>query len=370
MLILALLAWIYLAGCHGRFWQSGPILPIALPKSAPPVAIVVPARDEAEGIAAVITSLLTQDYPGPFRVVLVDDNSTDGTANIARALPGANRLTVIIGAPRPTGWAGKLWAVSQGVAATDEELVLHTDADIVHQPGHLSSLVAKLEASGCDMVSEMVALRCQSFAERALIPAFVYFFQLLYPFAWVNNPLRATAAAAGGTVLIRRRALSRIGGIAAISGALIDDVALAARVKRGGRIWLGHSQQARSVRPYPGFGDVWAMVARSAYVQLRFSPLLLLASTLGMALLFLVPVAGLFGAYWPIAVAILVIMASTFIPTLRRFERPGDVPAFLLSLTLPAIAAFYMAATIGSAVSHHRGHGVRWKNRAYTEAGR
>ncbi len=362
---VSLLAWLYLLLFHGRFAQPGPVLPRAVPSAAPSVAIVVPARDEAAGIAEAIGSLLAQDYPGPFRVVLVDDNSTDATAAIARALPGAERLTVIDGTPRPSGWAGKLWAVYQGLAATDEDLVLHTDADIVHDPAHLSSLVAKLESAKVDMVSEIVALRCESLAERALIPAFVYFFQLLYPFAWVNDPLRETAAAAGGTVLIRRRALVRIGGIESISGALIDDVALATKVKAGGRIWLGHSALARSVRPYPGFGNVWAMVARSAYVQLKFSPLRLLASTLGMLLLFWVPVAGLFGAAPLMAIVALGIMMGTFLATLGRFKLP-----LWWALALPAIASFYMAATIGSAVSHHRGRGVRWKNRAYTEAGR
>jgi hopene-associated glycosyltransferase HpnB len=359
--ILALLAWIYLAFLHGRFWQSGPILPRAMPVSFPSVAIVVPARDEAEGIAASIGSLLAQDYAGPFRVLLVDDNSTDATAVIARALPGSERLTVIDGAARPRGWAGKLWAVHQGVARTTEELVLLTDADIVHDKAHLSSLVAHLQASGVDMVSEMVALRCESAAERALIPAFVYFFAMLYPFAWVNDGLRATAAAAGGTVLIRQRALARIGGIAAISGALIDDVALATKVKRGGRIWLGHSALARSVRPYPGAGDVWKMVARSAYVQLKRSPWLLIGSTLGLAVLFLVPpVAALRGSW--IGAAAWLVMAATFVPTLRRFGL-----SLLWAPLLPLIAVFYMAATIGSALHHHRGRGVVWKSRAYTE---
>ncbi len=360
--ILALLAWLYLATLHGRFWQAGPILPAAAPVLHPPVAIVVPARDEADGIAASIGSLLAQNYAGPFRVVLVDDNSTDDTAAIARALPGADRLTVIDGKARPSGWAGKLWAVHQGVAATEDELVLLTDADIVHDPRHLSSLVAKLQATRVDMVSEMVALRCESWAERALIPAFVYFFALLYPFAWVNDGQRATAAAAGGTVLIRRAALDRIGGIAAISGALIDDVALATKVKVGGRIWLGHSALARSVRPYPHMIDVWRMVARSAYVQLKLSPVLLVGSTLGMAVLFLAPVLAAVHGSW-IGWAAWAIMAGTFWPTLRRFGlSPFWAPC------LPAIAVFYMAATLGSALDHHRGRGVVWKNRAYTEA--
>ncbi len=359
----AFLAWIYLLVAHGRFWQAGPILEPSAPISHPAVAIVVPARDEAEGIAASLSSLLAQSYQGRFRVVMVDDNSTDDTAAIARMLPGAERLTVISGKARPAGWAGKLWAVHQGVAATGEELVLLTDADIVHDPRHLSTLVAKLLSSRVDMVSEMVALRCEALAERALIPAFVYFFALLYPFARVNDGLCATAAAAGGTVLIRRAALERIGGITAISGALIDDVALAGRVKRGGRIWLGHSRLARSVRPYPDLGSIWRMVARSAYVQLRLSPWLLAGSTVGLAWLFLVPVvACLAGSV--VGLAAWLLMAGSFVPTLRRF---GLSP--LWGVALPGIAIFYMAATLGSALDHHRGRGVVWKRRAYTEAG-
>jgi len=359
--VVALLAWIWLVSLHGRFWQAGPILQPATPVRHPDVAIVVPARDEAEGIAASIGSLLGQNYQGRFRVILVDDNSTDDTAAIARALPQAERLAVITGAERPRGWAGKLWAVHQGVAAADSELVLLTDADIVHDPRHLSTLVAQLLVSRVDMVSEMVALRCESFAERALIPAFVYFFAMLYPFAWVNDGLRATAAAAGGTVLIRRAALDRIGGIEAIRGALIDDVTLAGRVKQGGRIWLGHSMLARSVRPYPDFASVWRMVARSAYVQLKLSPWLLAASTLGLLLVFVLPVVASLGGFL-VGLAAWLIMAASFVPTLRRF---GVSP--LWAVALPVIALFYIAATLGSAWDHHRGRGVVWKNRAYQE---
>ncbi len=213
----------------------------------------------------------------------------------------------------------------------------------------------------------MVALSCESAAERALVPAFVFFFQLLYPFAWVNDPLRATAAAAGGVILIRRRALERIGGIETIRGALIDDVALAATVKKGGRIWLGHSTLARSVRPYPAAADIWRMVARTAYVQLRYSPVLLVATTLGMALTFLVPpLAALFGhgaARW-IGLAAWAGMAIVYVPTLRRFRR-----SLLWAPLLPGVALFYMAATIGSALNHMRGRGVAWKGRAYQGAG-
>jgi hopene-associated glycosyltransferase HpnB len=360
----ALAAWVYLLLWHGRFWESRPELAPMLPARAPDVAIVVPARDEAAVIAASIGSLLAQDYPGRFRVVLVDDGSTDGTGDIARALPGGEILRVLPGAARPAGWAGKPWAMAQGVAETDEEYVLLTDADIVHAPLHLATLVAQAEATGCDLVSEMVALNCTSAAERALVPAFVYFFQLLYPFARVNDGLRATAGAAGGTMLIRRRALDRIGGIDAIRDRLIDDCALAVAVKRGGRIWLGHSGLARSVRPYPRTVDIWRMVTRSAYVQLGYSPLLLLGTVLGLGLMFLAPVwFALFGHGWAQVAGALAWLGMAFSlqPTLRRYGRAAP-----WGLALPAIAVFYMAATVASAWNHHFGRGVVWKSRAYS----
>lgn len=358
---LALSAWIYLALLHGRFWQAGPVLAPARPHHTPSVAAVVPARDEAEVIGPSIGSLLAQDYAGPFRVVLVDDGSEDGTGAIARGL-GSAWLDVIAGTPRPAGWAGKLWAVQQGVAeAGDADWLLLTDADIVHDPLHVATLVAQAERSGAALVSEMVALNCTSAAERALIPAFVYFFQLLYPFARVNDARSRIAAAAGGTMLVRRDVLERIGGIAAIRAALIDDVALAASVKRVAPVWLGHSALARSIRPYPHIGDIWRMVARSAYVQLRFSPLLLAGTMLGLALLFLVPPAAAFAGHW-LGLAAWAVMAATFAPTLRRFGL-----ALWRAPLLPLVALFYMAATFGSAIDHHRGRGVVWKRRAYTE---
>ena len=364
--VMALLAWTYLLAFHGRFWQAGPALTPVQAASPPDVDVVIPARDEAADIGDALRSLLAQDYAGRVRIIVVDDGSTDGTGTIARA-SGDDRVLVLDGKPRPPGWSGKLWAVSQGVAHTGAGLVLLTDADIVHDPAHVATLVAKAERDGLDLVSEMVELRCTSVAERALVPAFVFFFQLLYPFAWVNDPMRSVAAAAGGTVLLRRRALDRIGGIEAVRGALIDDVALATAVKRGGRIWLGHSQLARSVRPYPRAGDIWRMVARTAYVQLRFSPLMLLGTVLGLALVWLAPpVLALFGhgpARWMGGLA-WAGSAASFLPTLRRFRQS---PAW--ALALPAIACFYLAATIGSALDHHRGRGVVWKRRAYGGAG-
>ena len=361
---MSFLIWCYLWLLHGRFWSSGPELPAAQPQSTPAVAIVVPARDEAAVIARCLRSLLAQNYPGPFRVILVDDQSTDRTKEIALDIADS-RLTVIDGAPRPGGWAGKLWAVAQGIAAAGEPAyVLLTDADILHDPGHLSSLVAAAESGGLDMVSEMVALPCDSPAEKTLVPAFVFFFQLLYPFAMVNNPGRKTAAAAGGTILIRQEALTRIGGIEAVRGALIDDVALAGAVKAGGPIFLGHSGHARSIRPYPGVGDIWRMVARSAYAQLRFSPLILAGTVLAMVLVWLVPAcAAIFSRDTPRYIGLLtwVMMSAAYIPTLNRFQR-----SWLWAPVLPLIALFYLAATISSAVNHHRGVGVVWKGRAYT----
>jgi hopene-associated glycosyltransferase HpnB len=362
--LLSLLVWAYLLGCRGFFWQSGPVLEPAEPSVSPTVAVVVPARNEAGVIAQSVKSLLAQNYKGKLTVIVVDDNSGDGTGNLARAIDDT-RLTVVSGASRPTGWSGKLWAVRQGVAvAADAELILLTDADIVHEVAHLSTLVAQMEARQLDLVSEMVTLSCDSLAERALVPAFVFFFQMLYPFAWVNDGLNPVAAAAGGTILLRNRALKRIGGIECLKGALIDDVALASAIKQGGRIWLGHASMARSIRPYPGITDIWNMITRTAFVQLRFSWLILVATTLAMMVIWLLPpiltltqhgVARLYGAIaW-------IMLTISYIPTLRRFDR-----SFLWVVALPIIALFYMAATIASAINHYTGRGVAWKGRAYS----
>lgn len=358
--VVCLLAWIWLFLLHGHFWQSGPTLARARPRAAPAVAIVVPARDEAQTIQPVIASLLAQDYAGPLRVILVDDNSSDRTADLARAVPDPHhRLTIISGAPRPEGWAGKLWALHQGTAVATEELVLLTDADIVHDATHLSTLVAGMESTGAAMVSEMVALNCTSLAERALIPAFVYFFAMLFPFSRVNDPRSRIAAAAGGTILIRRATLAQAGGIEAIKGALIDDVALATAVKRHAPIWLGHTSEARSIRSYPHFANIWPMIARSAYVQLHHSPLLLTGCVLGMLFLFFMPLLSqaidpyrLNGAWF--------LMSWTYLPALARYRR-----SYFWTLALPLIALFYLAATVGAAIDHHRGRGVVWKGRAY-----
>ncbi len=361
---LALIAWIYLLAGHGHFWQFGPVLePQAPARQMPPVTIVVPARNEAESIQACLRSLLAQAYPGSLRVILVDDLSSDGTGRLADGIADP-RLTVLRGAAHPPGWSGKLWALHQGIAAAGRaELLLLTDADIAHQPQHLATLVTKLQASGLDMASEMVALHCASAAEHALVPPFVFFFQLLYPFAWVNDPGNPMAAAAGGTVLIRAAALARVGGVEAMRGALIDDVTLARRVKQGGRIWLGHTGLATSIRPYRNAADIWRMVARCAFVQLGYSPWMLGGALAGMVLVWLVPpLAAIFGHGLARLLGLLgwAAMTVSYLPTLRRFRLN---PAW--AVCLPVAAMFYTAATVGSATDHYRGRGVIWKQRAY-----
>lgn len=363
--VASLAIWLYLFFAHGRFWSSRPELPAAAPAQFPEVDIIVPARDEAQFIEAVIASLLAQDYSGKFRVILVDDGSTDGTAEHAGR---AANLMVIRGEPKPLGWSGKMWALHQGVAASRASILLFTDADIVHDRRHLSSLVARLLEPPpleprVELVSEMVRLNCTSPAERALVPAFVYFFQMLYPFARVNDPRSPVAAAAGGTTLIRREALQRIGGIEVIKDALIDDVALAKAVKTVGPIYLGHSGLAVSIRPYPHFRDMWRMISRTAFTQLHYSATLLVLTLLGLTLVWWVPPATLiFGGGWErgCGFAAFALAARSYLPTLRRYGRSR-----LWALGLPLIALFYMAATSGSAYSHWRGAGARWKNRAY-----
>jgi hopene-associated glycosyltransferase HpnB len=358
--LLSLCAWIYLCFAHGTFWSSRPQLSAATPETLPDVDVIVPARDEAETIQAAIASLLAQDYAGNFRVILVDDNSSDATAELAGS---AAKLQIIRLDSKPAGWSGKLWALHEGIAACGAPIVLLTDADIVHQPAHLASLVAKLQNAQLDLLSEMVRLNCGSLAERMLVPAFVYFFQMLYPFARVNDPHSAVAAAAGGTVLVRREALARIGGIETIKDALIDDVALAKAVKRGGPIFLAHSELAVSIRRYPRFSDLWQMISRTAFTQLRYSTSLLLLTMAGLTVVWLVPPwEAVFGSGWRFGcgLAACALAALSYLPTLSRYRRVK-----LWALTLPLIALFYMAATAASAVNYWRGKGAHWKNRAY-----
>ena len=359
--LLSCLVWLYLLLARGRFWWSVPQILPGAPEATPDIDVIVPARDEAATIGAAMQSLLAQDYAGRFTITLVDDCSTDGTADAAGSAPALRKLA---GQPKPAGWSGKLWAMHQGLAAGAAPLVLFTDADIVHDRRHLSALVATLQRTNTGMVSGMVQLRCESPAERALVPAFVYFFQMLYPFAWVNAPRSRTAAAAGGTILIRRALLDRIGGLATIRGALIDDVALATAVKPVAPVYLALSTLAASIRPYPHWRDIWRMISRTAFAQLRFSALLLVVTVAGMALVWGVPVAAaLFahGAARLLGLGTCAMAAISFVPTLRHYRRSP-----LWALCLPLIACFYTAATVDSALDHWRGHGARWKDRLYS----
>jgi hopene-associated glycosyltransferase HpnB len=379
---LALAIWLALLLGNGSFWlarerDTQPCAPgkagaqTGSPPSRghietwPDVVAVVPARDEAEVIAASIGSLAAQDYPGNFRIVLVDDDSSDGTAAIARGV-GLDRLMVLPGKPLASGWTGKLWAVSQGVEAAGTPTYLWlTDADIAHAPDTLRSLVARAETGRLVLVSLMAKLRCESLAERSLIPAFVFFFQMLYPFAQVN---RATGkgAAAGGCMLVRRDALEAAGGIAAIRTALIDDCALGALLKRQGRIWLGLTDRSRSIRAYDTVETIAAMISRSAYAQLGYNPLLLLGTIAGLALVYAAPPAlALFAHGWPrwLGLAAWALMAISFQPMLHFYRRSP-----LWGVALPPIAAFYAGCTLLSAWQHHRGRGGMWKGRAQAAA--
>ncbi len=363
----ALVVWVYLIAGRGGFWlaserdDGGPA-----PAAWPAVTAVIPARDEAEGVGQTIASLLQQDYPGAFSVILVDDQSSDGTADVARqaAAAFAGRLTIVSGVALPAEWTGKLWAMKQGVERAligEPTYLLFTDADIVYDRDTLTCLVSQAQANGLVLNSLMVALRCKSFAERAFVPAFIFFFQMLYPFSWVNRADRTIAAAAGGCMLVRCDALVAAGGIEAIRGALIDDCALARSLKPQGPIRLSLTQRARSIRGYATVQDIRRMVARSAYAQLRYSPLLLAATVAGMALVYLAPVVmALFGHGPAQALGLLAwaLMTVAFLPMLRFYRRSPLWGPFL-----PLIALAYMAFTVDSAYQYARKRGGLWKGR-------
>jgi hopene-associated glycosyltransferase HpnB len=371
----ALAIWLYLLLGRGGFWRAADRDDWATiePAEWSAVTAVVPARDEAEVIGQSVASLLAQNYPGEFRVIIVDDQSRDGTAEVAKrtaaTLGSDGRLTVLSGAPLPPGWTGKLWAMQQGAAYADDtkpEFLLLTDADIAYAPDTLRSLVAQAQAGGLALTSLMAKLRCESLAERALIPAFIFFFQLLYPFGWVNRRDHPLAGAAGGCMLVRRKALQAAGGIESIRGDLIDDCALGRRLKRVGPIWLALTDRVRSLRPYPRVGDIRRMVARTAYCQLRYSPLLLAGTAVGLALTYLAaPILTVFGAGAPqlIGGAVWAMMAVAFYPMLRFYRLSP-----LWGLVLPLIALAYLVFTLDSAYQHARGRGGLWKGRVQAKA--
>jgi hopene-associated glycosyltransferase HpnB len=376
---LSALIWLNLIFFRGGFWRDGPYISAHLPaphansSDWPRIVAVIPARNEAETIGETIASLSSQDYPGVFSIVLVDDQSDDGTEGRARAAATQTRqLTIVSGRPLPTGWSGKMWAVAQGIAAAEREApdakyVLLTDADIVHAPSVLRCLVAKAEQGSLALVSHMVMLRCVSFWERLLIPAFIFFFKKLYPFDWINDPNNSTAGAAGGLMLVRRDALTRAGGIERIKHEIIDDCALARAIKPEGPIWLGLTKASRSLRRYDHLADIWNMVTRTAFIQLKQSLWLLAGTVLGMAIIYLVPpvmvVIGLFADSLHIVAMAFVVwfaMMASYVPTLRLYDRP-----IWWGLLLPVAGLLYTCMTVASAYRALAGGGPRWKDRHY-----
>ena len=369
--IIAAGAWAYLLLLRGGFWltrerddaDSPPE-----PETWPSVVAVVPARNEADVIGASIGSLAEQNYPGDFRIVLVDDSSDDGTAAVAPASP---RLEVLTNTSLPSGWTGKLWAVHHGVEhatrATKPDYLLLTDADISHSPDNLRSLVARAESKDLVLTSLMAKLSTDSRADRLMIPAFVFFFAMLYPFAWVNDPRRKIAAAAGGCMLVRREALERAGGIAAVRHEIIDDCALGRLLKLQGPIWIGLTERARSLRPYGSLGAIGHMVARSAYAQLGYSPVMLAGTVASMIVVYLAaPVLALttHGATMALGLFAWVAMLVAFQRTLRFYRLSP-----MWSAAIPLIALLYIAFTIRSAWDVWRGQGGQWKGRAQAAVG-
>ena len=374
-LAFSAVAWIYLILLHGGFWRDGPYISanIPAPRDWPSIVAVIPARNEAETIAATLTALAAQDYPGAFAIILVDDQSDDDTQERAREARGTVRpVSIVAGTPFPHGWTGKMWAVAQGIEAArrqnpDAKYLFLTDADITHEPSVLRDLVAKAERDRLALVSQMVVLRSESFWEKLLIPAFIYFFKKIYPFRRINNPRTKIAGAAGGCMLVEREALDSTGGIQRIRHEIIDDCALARLLKPVRPIWLGLTQHSRSLRRYDRFADIWGMVTRTAFVQLRHSLWLLAGTVLGMMLIYLVPptaaIGGLLSGEPIIALcglSIWIVMGLSYIPTLRLY----DLPLWYAAL-LPFAAVLYTLMTIGAAYMTLLGSGPSWKDRRH-----
>jgi hopene-associated glycosyltransferase HpnB len=369
--VVPLLIWIYLLLFRGGFWQvSKHLAAVGLPKvSGRRVAVVIPSRNEANVIGQALKSLFEQDFPAPLHIFVVDDGSTDGTTEVAAiAAERAGRtssLTTMSGEPLAEEWTGKLWALSQGVAQAEAlapDYLLLTDADIIHGRNTVAELVAIAEANRYDLTSYLVRLTCISFAEKALIPAFVFFFLKLYPPTWIASQKSRTAAAAGGCILIRPEALQRIGGLAAIRGEVIDDCALAHAMKSaGGRIWMGLTSTTESIRSYGTFSDTGRLISRTAFNQLRHSPVLLIGTVVGLVVTYLLPPLLLLTGNRPAMLLGLVawlLMSVSYLPTVRFYKR-----SIVWSLSLPLVACFYMGATIYSAIQYWRGLGGEWKGR-------
>lgn len=373
--VLSLLIWLYLLLFHGRFWHADQRLLDAPSDIAkwPDICAVVPARNEEMTIQRTVRSLLDQNYPGKISIIVINDNSDDDTANEARAaaldVDEEKRLTVINGQPLIEGWVGKMWAIAQGIEhAGMPKYLLLTDADIEHETNSVRKLVTKAESDNLGLVSEMVRLNCTSLWEKLLIPAFVYFFQKLYPFPQINDPNNQLAGAAGGCMLVRRDDLDAAGGIARIKGKVIDDCSLAKIIKPIRPIWLGLAEHTKSIRPYNDLASIWGMVARTAYVQLRFNPMLLMGTVLSMGLVYLLPVTGvvagvlmLDGSLMLICGASWVIMWWTTLPTLDLYERSA-----VWGIFIPIAGFLYTLMTLDAARRHYQGQGGAWKGRTYT----
>jgi hopene-associated glycosyltransferase HpnB len=371
--ILSAAIWLYLLLARGNFWHLGPfdedLVTHTPPAAWPKVTAIVPARNEAETIAAAITSLLQQNYPGEFAVILVDDHSEDATANLAQQaaaqLNAANRVTILHSSPLPADWTGKLWALNEGtsVLSSAPDYVWFTDADITHAPDTLTRLVSRTENNKLDLTSLMVLLHAETFAERFTIPAFLFFFLKLYPPCWIADTQASTAGAAGGCILLRTTALERIGGLESIRQEVIDDCALARAVKRsGGKIWMGLTRQSISLRRYSSFTEIHDMIARTAFTQLLYSTLLLLGTLIGLAATYLAPITLLFAhetATRAIALATWLTMSLLFLPTIRYYRLNP-----LWAALLPATAAFYAYASLLSAIRHYANRGAQWKGRS------
>lgn len=361
-------AWLYLLFARGAFWRVRLHSPVKA--SFARVVAIVPARNEEKFVGRAIASLLSQQDVD-IRVVLVDDHSTDATADAARAMVGASdKLMVISGRPLAPGWTGKVWAMLQGVDTAETfsaDYFLFTDADIEHGPQNVRRLLAIAQEGNYDLASFMVRLHCESTAEKLLIPAFVFFFFKLYPPAWIADPHRRTAGAAGGCILIRPEALTRAGGLQAIRGEIIDDCSIARTVKlAGGRLWLGLTDSAQSIRPYRSFSEIGRMISRTAFNQLGHSSLMLIAAVVGMLFIYVVPIAALFSS--PLAKLLgataLCLMLIAYLPMIRFYKLNA-----LWTVTLPLAALFYTGATIHSAISYWSGRGGGWKGRTQDQPG-
>lgn len=374
--LLVLVIWLNLTFLRGNFWrlEEDNTEPKPLDKW-PRVVAIVPARNEAATIARAVTSLLSQDYPGEFKIIVVDDHSEDGTAELtgkaAEKADAEARITVHSASELPPGWTGKLWALNEGVQTSEKNapsFFWFTDADIVHGPDTLRRLVCRAEMDSLDLASLMVLLQAKTFPEKLLIPPFLYFFLMLYPPRWIADPQKRTAGAAGGCILLRCTAFERIGGLAAIRDEIIDDCALARVVKKtGGRIWMGVTRASVSLREYKSFAEIRDLIARTAFTQLRYFSLLLVATLLGLFVTYWLPWILFFAGEepaWLLGSTAASLMTVTFLFTVKFYNRSA-----IWALTLPFAAAFYSYATFLSAVRYWLGRGAQWKGRAQAPRG-